>query len=809
MNSDSHSLSARTASVTLPVGGMTCAACSSRLERVLAKVPGVAMTNVSLAAERAEVRFDPAVASAGDVVAAVEAAGFQVPGQIVDLAITGMTCAACTVRLEKVLARIPGVRKVAVNLATESARIEIAANAVAVADLMDGVAKAGFDARVAVPTASAALTAEREAERRDRADWWAFVGAAVLAAPLVAQMLFDRLGIPLMLPPWVQLALATPVQFWAGGRFYAGAWRSLRGGAGNMDVLVALGTSAAYGLSAFRVLSPGSAGSDLYFEGAAVVIALVLLGKWLEVRAKRGAADAIRALMKLRPALARVEKGGEIVEIPAEAVMVGDVVVVRPGERFPVDGMVVEGITQADESLITGESLPVVKEPDDPVTGGAINGDGLVRVRAMAVGADSTLSRIIRLVENAQASKAPVQRLVDRVSAVFVPVVVGIAALSFLGWWLIGGNVEAAFVAAISVLVIACPCALGLATPTAIMVGTGVAARHGILIKDAEALELMHRVTVVVFDKTGTLTEGHPAVSDIIACAEGGGEAVLRLAAAIQQGSEHPLAGAVLEAAVRAAIPVPPASAFRALPGRGAQAEVEGRALMLGSRRLMEETGIVSTLLDPQAHALESLGRTIMWLARADGKGQAELLGLIAVADPVRSSAARAIEGLRTLGVEPVMLTGDNRHTAAVVAQSLGIEHVIAQVLPADKAAEIEGLKRAGTVVAMVGDGINDAPALAAAHVGVAMGTGSEAAMQAAAVTLMRGDPALLPWAFGISRATYRKIRQNLFWAMVYNVVALPLAAAGMLNPVVAGAAMAFSSVSVVSNSLLLKRWRA
>ncbi|MFN3076434.1 MAG: heavy metal translocating P-type ATPase, partial [Alphaproteobacteria bacterium] len=548
---------------------------------------------------------------------------------------------------------------------------------------------------------------------------------------------------------------------------------------------------------------------DLYFEGGAVVIALVLLGKWLETGAKRSASEAIRALMRLRPDIARVERNGVLVEIPAGRVGVGDVVVVRPGESFPVDGRILEGDSQADESLVTGESLPVVKTKGDPVTGGAINGDGLLRIVATGVGADTMLSRIIRLVESAQASKAPVQRLVDQVSAVFVPVVVALAVATFLGWWLVAGDAEAAFVAAVSVLVIACPCALGLATPTAVMVGTGVAARHGILIRDALALEKTHRVDTVVFDKTGTLTEGRPTVRVVHPVAENR-DSVVRLAAAVQQGSEHPLARAVLALAAEENLELPPVSEFRALAGRGARAVVEGRVLLLGSRRLMTEEGLDLTLQDAAARSLEVEGGSVMWLARSGGEegGAPTLLGYIGVSDPVRATAMEAISGLRALSVEPVMLTGDNHLTAIAVARQLGIERVVAEVLPAGKAAEIESLKSAGATVAMVGDGINDAPALAVADVGVAMGTGSEVAMQTASVTLMRGDPALLPWAFGISRATYAKIRQNLFWALVYNVVALPLAAAGMLTPVVAGAAMAFSSVSVVSNSLLLRRWR-
>lgn len=792
----------RTAHVSLPVAGMTCAACSARLEKVLGRVPGVVEARVSLPAERADVEFVPGETDRATLADSIAKAGFSVPTRDLDLSISGMTCAACATRLEKVLGAVPGVADVSVNLATEKAHVTYREGVATPADLVAAVERAGYGARIETRAGEAAQREEERLHRQSRRDLTVMAVAAVLTVPLIGDMVLHLLGFPGAVPPWLQLVLATPVQFWAGARFYTGAWRSLKGGAGNMDVLVAMGTSAAYGLSAWRVLGPGAHGyPELYFEAAAVVITLVLLGKWLEGRAKRSAASAIRALMALRPDTARVERDGRIVEVPADAVSHGDRVIVRPGERVPVDGEVVEGRTSMDESLLTGESLPVEKGVGDPVTGGAINGSGMVVVRATAVGAEATLARIIRLVEGAQASKAPVQHLVDRVSAVFVPVVVGIAVLTFLGWWLIGGTPETAFVAAVSVLVIACPCALGLATPTAMMVGTGIAARHGILIKDAEGLERAHAVTTVVFDKTGTLTEGRPTVTDI----RGSDPAtLLRLAAAAQQGSEHPLARAVLDRASADGIALPRVEAFEALPGRGLRAVVEGRTLLLGSRRLIEEHGCDIGRFAEEGGALEAKGRTVMWLAEESGP----VLGLLAVSDPVKPSAKAAVEALRALGVSTVMLTGDNKRTAAAVAGQLGIGEVIAEVLPEDKAQAIEAIRRRGGVVAMIGDGVNDAPALAAADVGVAMGTGSDVAMQTAAVTLMRGDPGLMPAALDVSRATYRKIRQNLFWAFIYNVVGLPLAAAGLLSPVIAGAAMAFSSVSVVSNALLLRRWR-
>jgi Cu+-exporting ATPase len=541
----------------------------------------------------------------------------------------------------------------------------------------------------------------------------------------------------------------------------------------------------------------------LYFEASAVVISLVLLGKWLEARAKRQTTEAIRALQALRPATARVRLDGVDRDLPIDAIRVGDLVVIRPGERVPVDGEIIEGTSQVDESMLTGESLPVDKQPGDALTGGAINAHGVLLARTTAVGLETTLARIIRLVENAQAAKAPIQRLVDKVSAVFVPVVMGIALLTFIAWWALGGNAEVAILNAVAVLVIACPCALGLATPTAIMAGTGVAARHGILIKDAEALELAHKISTVVFDKTGTLTDGTPHVAACVAADGGDSNDVLALAAGLQAGSEHPLARAVLAQA--AALTVQPARAQQALPGRGMVGEIAGETYWLGNRRLMLENEVATAALDSVAAEQEAASRTVSWLARARDR---RALGVLAFGDAVKPGAAAGVARLKARGIATVMLTGDNRGAAQMAATALGIDTVLAEVLPADKAAHVVQLKTAGKTVAMVGDGINDAPALAAADIGIAMSSGSDIAMHTAGITLMRGDPALVADTIDISRLTYAKIRQNLFWAFVYNVVGIPLAAAGFLNPVIAGAAMAFSSVSVVSNALLLKRWR-
>jgi Cu+-exporting ATPase len=602
------------------------------------------------------------------------------------------------------------------------------------------------------------------------------------------------------------MILASIVQFWLGARFYRAGWNAVRAGAGNMDLLVALGTSAAWGLSLYLMLTAHDGHEPhLYFEASSVLITFVLFGKWLEARAKGQTAAAIRALMDLRPATARLRRDGVETEVPVERVHVGDPVVVRPGERVPVDGRVIEGSGGVDESMLTGESLPVDKEPGARVTGGSINGDGLLVVETTAVGTETMLAQIVRMVEGAQASKAPIQRLVDRVSAVFVPAVLAVAALTLAGWWIVGGDLEAAIVTAVSVLVIACPCALGLATPTAIMVGTGVAARHGILIKDAEALERAHALTAVAFDKTGTLTEGKPRVTDLIPADGSDGETLLRLAASLQTGSEHPLAHALRDRAKAAGMAPEAVTDFRALAGRGVAGTVAGRRLQLGNARAVEEAGLQPGPLTEPAEALAATGRTLSWLFEV---GEApRLLGLVAFGDTVKDSAITAVTSLKAQGVEPVMVTGDGWGAARSVAAALGIERVFAEVLPGDKAAVVATLKGEGKVVGMVGDGINDAPALAAADVGIAMATGTDVAMHSAGVTLMRGDPRLVAGSIDVSRRTYSKIRQGLFWAFAYNVVGIPLAASGNLSPVLAGAAMALSSVSVVVNALTLRGW--
>lgn len=783
---------------TLPVSGMTCASCAGRVERALLKVPGVASASVNLANE--QVRVESSEADVAALIEAVQKAGYGVPVQSLELAIDGMTCASCVGRVERALLKVPGVRSAAVNLASERAHVEVLGPPDPAA-LIQAVEAAGYHA-----TASSERRPAADAARRLQRERWAVIAGLLLAAPLVLPMFGELFGQHWMLPAWIQFLLATPVQFVLGARFYVAGWKAVRAGAGNMDLLVAIGTSAGYGLSLYQWwATPAGQMPHLYFEASAVVIALVLLGKYLESRAKRQTSAAIRALEALRPDRAtRVVEGREE-DVAIAALRLGDLVLVRPGERFPVDGDVVEGESQADEALISGESLPVNKAPGDRITGGAINGEGRLLVRTTALGGETVLARIIRLVEDAQAAKAPIQKLVDKVSQVFVPAVLVIAVFTLIGWLLTGAPAEVALINAVAVLVIACPCALGLATPAAIMAGTGVAARHGILIKDAEALEVAHAVNAVAFDKTGTLTSGKPQIIHLHAV-DGDEAQILRLAGALQRGSEHPLARAVLERCEADGVTVPDVQKSQALSGRGIAGTLDGQQLALGNRRMLEEYGLQPGELLETAQRWEAEGRTLSWLV--EHAPEPRLLGLFAFGDSLKDGAAAAIAGLAARHIRSHLITGDNRGSARVVAEALHIDDVHAEVLPADKAATVAELKKGGAVVAMVGDGINDAPALAAADVGIAMGGGTDVAMHAAGITLMRGDPRLVPAALEIARRTYRKIQQNLFWAFIYNLVGIPLAAFGFLSPVVAGAAMALSSVSVVSNALLLRSWK-
>jgi Cu+-exporting ATPase len=721
-----------------------------------------------------------------------------------DLGVEGMTCASCVSRVEKALKKLPGVQEATVNLATESARIIFDSSAQAEAMLRRAIREAGYGVR----------ETDLMNDKKEASAWAGFAPVAIalaLSAPLVLPMLGDLFGRHWMLPAWQQFLLATPVQFILGARFYRAGWHALKALTGNMDLLVAIGTSAGWGLSVWLWWSAESGSMPhLYFEASAVVISLVMLGKWLEARAKRQTTAAIRALHALRPALAHVIlRSGEQIDVPVEELLVNDRVVVLPGERVPLDGVLTEGRTQVDESMLTGEPLPVAKEVEAALTGGSINGEGRVVMRVSAVGHETVLSKIIALVEDAQAAKAPIQRLVDQISAVFVPVVLLIALATLFGWLAMGEPLEVALIRAVAVLVIACPCALGLATPAAIMAGTGVAARAGILIKDAQALELAHRVDTVAFDKTGTLTIGQPRLVAFVVAADADEASQLRAAASLQSGSEHPLARAVVNVAKERGLAVQAPDDVRAVAGRGTEGLVAGAAYLIGSLRWLEELGVSLGELAPQAERLQQEGATLSALLERTPQGLA-LRALMGFADEPKPGAREALASLRARGLRIMMISGDNRGAALAMGARLGLsaDEVMAEVLPGDKAAKVAQLKQGGKTVVMVGDGVNDAPALAAADVGMAMGTGTDVAMHAAGVTLMRGDVSLVEGALEISHRTVMKIRQNLFWAFAYNVAGIPLAAFGYLNPVLAGAAMALSSVSVMANALLLKRWR-
>jgi len=782
--------------IELPVEGMTCAACATRLERALNRLPGVSAA-VNLAAERAQVDFDPTAIRADSIVRSIEGAGFTVPARSVELAVSGMTCAACATRIEKVLAGLPGV-SAAVNLATERVHVTYPPGRVGVGDLIATIERAGYGALEVRGADREEEKARRIAHHREQLrDFWL---SAALTLPLLLQMFAMGTSHGDVIPRWWQLALATPVQFWFGWRFYTGAWRALRGGGANMDVLIVLGTSMAWLFSAMvTVFNLHSL--HVYFEASAAVITLVMLGKVLEARAKSRTSAAIEALIKLQPRTARVVRNEDVADVDVALLKVGDEVIVRAGERIPVDGLVIDGDSSVDESMLTGESTAVAKRTGSRVFAATQNQQGMLRIRAMGVGADTQLAEVVRLVEQAQGSKAPIQRLADRVSGVFVPVVVAISMLTFAGWWLLAGDFTEGLVSAVAVLVIACPCALGLATPTAIMVGTGRGAQFGILVRNAAALEGAAAITALAVDKTGTLTEGRPAVTAVHPSSGASRNEVLRIAATLESGSEHPLAKAIREAARAADVTSESVSDFRSLSGRGVTGTIQGQTYVLGAVPFVAAQGIpVDATL---ANALAEHGETLVALGSVD-----RLVGFITIADKLRPTSLQAVARLRELGISVVMLTGDNARTAARIAQEVGIERVEAGILPQNKAAAVSALKRSGGLVGMAGDGINDAPALAAADVSFALASGSDVAIEAADVTLMRNDLNGVVDAVLLSRATVRKIRQNLFFAFVYNVLGIPLAALGLLNPVVAGAAMAMSSVSVVTNSLSLRRWK-
>ncbi len=789
--------------VTLSITGMTCAACANRIEKNIAKVPGVLKANVNLATEKASVTYNSAEASVEDIIAKIKKTGYGVQEEKLQFNIFGMTCAACSTRVEKALNKVDGVTNAVVNLATEKASVEFIPGNTNVDQLIAAVKKAGYDAKV---IGEADEDYERSArEKIYNAQKKKFFLGAILSIPFLIQMISDFTmeygdGGFFHMNPWLQLLLATPVQFYVGGHYYRDAYNSVRGGSANMAVLVVLGTSAAFFYSLLVTIM--GTGQFLYYEAAVIVITLIILGKLLETRAKVQTSEAIKKLMGLQAKTARVIRDGVEMDIPIEDVQLNDIIFVRAGEKIPVDGEIIEGSTSVDESMLTGESMPVSKKAGDTVIGATVNKHGSFKFKATKVGKDTALSQIIKLVEVAQGSKAPIQHLADKISGIFVPIVIVIALATFAVTYFISGFTPA-LVSMIAVLVIACPCALGLATPTAVMVGTGKGAENGLLIKGAEHLQNSQRVNTVVLDKTGTITKGEPEVTNIITYTNYSEDELLKLAASAEKGSEHPLGEAIVNSAKDKGVELQEGKNFEAIPGHGIKVEIGNQLVLIGNKKLMVKNKIEINSALGQMEKLEGEGKTAMLMA-VNGI----LAGIIAVADTVKESSAEAIKQMKELGIEVIMITGDNRLTADAIAKQVGVDRVLAEVLPEDKSAEVTKLKQEGKVVAMVGDGINDAPALAAADVGIAIGTGTDVAIEAADITLMRGDLMGIVDTLRLSKATMRKIRQNLFWAFAYNIVLIPVAAFGLLNPILAGAAMAFSSVSVVGNTLFLRNWK-
>ena len=795
--SDTEKQRGKQATITIPISGMNCAACSARVEKGLLSHPGVLSANVNLVMGKGTISYDPEKIEPRQVVDRIKELGYGVPEERQDIIISGMHCAACAARIESRLNSLLGVREVAVNLATGRAAVSYLPGVITASEMAAAVRELGYEARPAGDISRGEAARARQEERKR--ELARFVMAALFTLPLAVMMIVSHAGHHLMINPWLQLLLATPVQFIGGWPFYSGAYRSLKSGSANMDVLVALGTSVAYFYSLVSLLAGWGV---YYFESAAMLMTVILLGKLLEALARGRTSEAIEKLVQLQSKTARVIRGGVEMDIPAEEVAVGDLVVVRPGERVPVDGVIMEGQTSIDESHLTGESMPVEKKPGDEVVGASINNFGSFTFRATKVGQDTVLAQIIRLVEEAQGSKAPIQRLADRVAAVFVPAMIAVALLTFGGWYLTGAGFESSLMHMVTVLVVACPCALGLATPAAIMVGTGVGAARGILIRGGEHLEQAGKIDTVVLDKTGTITRGTPAVTDILALDTIDENELLGIVASGENRSEHPLGRAVVKEAEERGLELKEVENFEALPGLGISFELAGESWLAGNEKLADSRGVDLAPLLPQKRRWEEEGKTVMAVMKGESP-----CGMLALADTVKEGAAEAIAELRQMGLDIYMLTGDQEKTARAIAGQVGIDHVIAGVLPQHKAAEVQNLKDAGRVVAMVGDGINDAPALATADVGIAIGTGTDVAMESASITLMKGDLRKIASAIRLSRRTLRKIRQNLFWAFFYNLVAVPLAIAGVFTPVVGGAAMGLSSVSVVTNSLLLKRY--
>ncbi|OGK95537.1 MAG: copper-translocating P-type ATPase [Candidatus Rokubacteria bacterium RIFCSPHIGHO2_02_FULL_73_26] len=807
--------------VELPIRGMSCASCVATIEAALAQQPGVVGATVNLATERASIRYEDGVTPHA-LVETIRGLGYEVPGETVTIPVRGMSCASCVAKIESGLASLPGVLAASVNFAAEHATVEYVPGRVALEDLRRAIHALGYEAGdVAEGAASAEDLSEREA--RSHAALLRRLRRKIAAGAVASVPVF--LGSYPALFPWVPdilqnfvvlWILTTPIQFWAGWQFYRGAWAALRHRTSDMNTLIAVGTSAAYLYSVGLILFPGffeaqGVAREVYFDTSTIIITLILLGRYLEAVARGRTSAAIKKLIGLQPRTARVVRDGGEMDIPVAEVVPGDLVLVRPGEKVPVDGVLRSGASSLDESMVTGESMPVDKKAGDEVIGATLNTTGAFTFEATKVGKDTVLAQIIKLVEAAQGSKAPIQRLVDRVTGYFVPAVIGIAVVTGVVWYALGPApaLTYALLNFVAVLIIACPCALGLATPTSIMVGTGKGAEHGILIRSGQALETAHKLRALVFDKTGTLTAGKPALTDVVASGALTADDLLRLAASAERGSEHPLGGAIVDGARQRGLALAEPEGFHAVPGHGIVARVDGRAVLVGNRRLMEERDVSGPLAREEAARLSEAGKTPMYVA-VDGQAA----GLVAVADTLKPHSAAAVRALHRLGLEVIMITGDNRRTAEAIAREVGIDRVLAEVLPGDKAKEVKRLQDEGKRVGMVGDGINDAPALAQADIGLALGTGTDVAMEAADITLMSGDLRGVVTAIALSKATMRNIKQNLFWAYAYNTALIPVAAGvlfpffgWLLNPILAAAAMATSSVSVVSNALRLRRF--